>query len=349
MLTPPTIVDSHEDIASSVLMADRDFLLDINQLRATAKEIEKEGTPTVCLPELIRGNVRVVFATLWVSPPGYDDSRPDSYQTPEQAHYQAEDQLRYYRKLEKDGHVRIIESGDQLETHLESENPRVGIVILMEGADPIRKPSECREWFEEGVRIVGPAWRQTRYAGGTRTPGPLTPDGRELMSEMESCGMIFDTSHLAEQSFYEALDLFHGTIIASHSNCRSFVPTDRQLTDQMITEIVSRKNGVIGTVLYNMFLDPNWVQNGKKKSDVSIATVIKHMNHVCEIAGDRSHIGIGSDFDGGFGLESTPSEFDTIADIQKLGPALSQAGYSEKEVIGVLGENWIRSLKKALP
>jgi membrane dipeptidase len=345
----PLVVDSHEDIASSVLMVDRDFLLDIKQLRAFAKEIDKEGTPTVCLPELIRGNVRIVFATLWVSPAGYDDSRIDSYRNSEEAHAKAQEQLRYYRELERDGRIRIIENRNQLEEHLESENPRVGIVILMEGADPIRMPSECREWFDAGVRIVGPAWRQTRYAGGTRTPGPLTSNGRELMSEMESCGMILDTSHLAEQSFYDAFDLFHGTIIASHSNCRSFVTTDRQLSDEMIKKIVSRKNGVIGTVLYNTFLDPNWVQNGKKKSDVTLANVIKHMNHICEIAGDRTHVGIGSDFDGGFGLESTPAEFDTVADLQKLGPALRQSGFSETEAAGVLGNNWIRTLRQALP
>ena len=271
-----------------------------------------------------------------------------SYRTTEEAYAQGRDQLEFYRKLERDGQVRIIESRDQLEEHLESDSPRVGFVILMEGADPIRTPKEAADWFKAGVRIVGPAWRKTRYSGGTFMPGPLTPEGRELMKEMESAGLILDTSHFAEQSFFDALDLFHGRVIASHSNCRVFTPTDRQLSDEMISALLSR-NAVIGTVIYNTFLDPKWVERGKVKSEVTIATAIKHMNHVCELAGDRKHIGIGSDFDGGFGLESIPAELDTVADLQKFGPALRESGFSETEARGVLGENWIRFLKEALP
>jgi membrane dipeptidase len=330
-------------------MLNRDFLLDISKLRAADKNIEKEGTPTVCLPELIRGNVRVVFATLWAAPGGYSDTDFSiSYSTPEEAHAQAQNQLDFYRKLERNGHIRIIETRTQLEEHLESDSPRVGFVILMEGADPIRTPKEAAEWFKAGVRIVGPAWRKTRYSGGTFTPGPLTLEGRELMQEMESDGLILDTSHFAEQSCYDALDLFHGRVIASHSNCRVFTPTDRQLSDEMITALLSR-DAVIGTVIYNTFLDPKWVERGKIKSEVTMATAIKHMNHICELAGDRRHIGIGSDFDGGFGLESIPAELDTVADLQKFGPALRESGFSGSEALGVLGENWIRFLKEALP
>ena len=139
-----------------------------------------------------------------------------------------------------------------------SENSRkVGFVILMEGADPIRTPDEAKEWFASGVRIVGPAWQKTRYSGGTGAPGPLSKEGKELMKEMERTGLILDTSHMAEESFFEALDLFHGAVIASHSNCRVYTPTDRQLSDEMIRAILKR-DGVIGTVLYNKFLDPDW-------------------------------------------------------------------------------------------
>lgn len=349
MNPPPTVVDSHEDIATSALMLKRDFLLEISKLRATDKNIEKEGTPTVCLPELVRGNVRVVFATIWVAPGWYEDSGYSiSYTTPEEAHAQGLDQLNYYRKLEREGHIRIIESKNQLEEHLNSESPRVGFVLLMEGADPIRTPKETGEWFKAGVRIVGPAWRKTRYAGGTFTPGPLSPEGRELMGELESVGLILDTSHMAEQSFFEALDLFHGRVITSHSNCRVFTPTDRQLSDEMIRAVVTR-DGVIGTVLYDKFLDPTWEEKGKQRSQVTLATAIKHMTHVYEVAGDRRHIGIGSDFDGGFGLESIPAELNTVADLIKFGPALQQNGFSEIEARGVLGENWIHLLKESLP
>ena len=204
---PPLIVDAHEDIASNSLMLHRDFLQDISKLRSVDRS--SEGIPTVCLPELIRGNVRVVFATIWVAPCGNGviDSSP-CYRTAEEAHAQALDQLSYYRKLEHDGHVRIIESKSRLEEHLDSDSPKVGFVLLMEGADPIRSPKESREWFQSGVRIIGPAWRKTRYSGGTGAPGSLSAEGRELMGEMESLGYILDTSHMAEQSFFDALDHF---------------------------------------------------------------------------------------------------------------------------------------------
>lgn len=341
-------MDSHEDIATSSVMLGRQFLSDISMARASDKHSDKDGTPTVCLPELIRGNVRVIFTTLWVAPCEYKDTvYPICYKTAEEAHEQALAQLEFYKKLERDNHIRIIRDRNQLEEHLDSDSG-VGAVILMEGADPIRNPKEAREWFEAGVRIVGPAWRKTRYSGGTGAPGPLTQEGRELIGELESSGLILDTSHMAEQSFFDALDHFHGRVIASHSNCRTFTPTDRQLSDEMIRALISR-DAVIGTVLYNGFLDPKWVEKGKIKSQVTIKTAIKHMRHVCELAGNRRHIGIGSDFDGGFGLESIPAEFDTVADLYKFGPALEEDGFSETEAQGVLGGNWIELLKKALP
>jgi membrane dipeptidase len=348
-MLPPIIVDAHEDIAFSTVMLHRDFLQDLATLRSSDHLRDKEGTPTVCLPELIRGNVRVVFATIWVVPSGneFTDSSI-CYKTAEEAHAQAMDELEYYRKLERAGYISIIETRSQLEEHLESDSKKVGFVLLMEGADPIRSPAETKEWFQRGIRIVGPAWRKTRYAHGTGEPGALCAEGRELVKEMESIGMILDISHLAEQSFFEALDLFHGTVLASHANSRIYVPTDRQLSDEMIREIIAR-DGVIGTVVYNTFLDSGWVERGRKKSEVTLATVIKHMQHVCDLAGDKLHTGIGSDFDGGFGLEAIPAEMDSIADLQKLGPALVQRGFTERDASNILGGNWLELLRKALP
>jgi membrane dipeptidase len=347
--SPSIVVDAHEDIAFAHVLG-RDFLKDITQLRASTPKSD-QGTPTVCLPELEKGNVRVVFATLWVAP-CHDEHAPSPicYETPDEAKAQALDELIYYRKLEREGRIRIIKNKAQLKEHLEdgSDKRKVGFVILMEGADPIRFPKEAKEWFNAGVRIVGPAWSRTRYSGGTRAPGPLTKEGRELMGELESSGFILDTSHFAEESFYDALDLFHGPVIASHANCRVFTPTDRQLSDDMIRAVTSR-DGVIGAVFYNKFLDPNWDDKKKIKSDVTFATVVKHMKHVSDLAGDKLHTAIGSDLDGGFGVESTPMELDTVADIQKLAPALRDAGFSEQDVQNALGRNWIRVLERALP
>jgi membrane dipeptidase len=218
----------------------------------------------------------------------------------------------------------------------------------MEGADPLITPQEAKNWFDEGVRIIAPAWRRTRYAGGTGAPGPLTADGRELMLEMERAGLILDVSHLADESFSEALDMFHGPALASHSNCRAYVPTDRQLSDEMISALTKR-DGVIGTALYNGFLRSDWRDEQGTKSQVTLFDVVKHIQHVCAIAGDSLHAAIGSDFDGGFGMESIPAELDTVADLQKIGGALKAAQLSDTDVENILGGNWLRLLRAALP
>jgi membrane dipeptidase len=293
------------------------------------------------------GNVRIVFATLYVVP-----DRPDrvalgkAYSDPQQAHDQAWEQLQYYLSLASDARVTMITRRGDLDSVINSPDPQLGVVVLMEGADPIVQPKDVLEWFNAGIRIVGPSWGKTRYAGGTGAPGGLSQLGQELLAEMQRTGMVLDVSHMAEQSFFEALDLFHGPMIASHSNCRALVDTDRQLSDEMIRALVLR-DGVIGTVISNRFLRAGWDMK-MGKDTVGLEDVVRHIRHVCNLAGDTLHAAIGSDFDGGFGKESTPREIDTIADLQKLDTVLSP-DLSKLDVSNILGENWVRFLRRALP
>ena len=343
------IVDAHEDIADNAVLG-RDFKLSaLEKRKLETPPDHRMGIATVGLPELIQANVRIVFATLWAAPCNMPEPKiKPCYETPQQAYDLARKQLEYYNDLAKDPRIIIIRSKSDIDLVLDPDSPRLGAVLLMEGADPIVTPKQTQEWFEAGVRIVGPAWHATHYAGGTRAPGPLTELGRELMKEMERTGLILDMSHMAEASFFEALDLFHGPVIASHSNCRSIVPTDRQLSDEMISALVARE-GVIGAVLFNKFLQPDWRETGAIKSKVTLSDVMKHIHHMCDLAGDRLHVGIGSDFDGGFGAESIPAELDTAADLQKVGEALGDAGFSQIDIDNILGGNWVRLLRRALP
>jgi len=179
-------------------------------------------------------------------------------------------------------------------------------------------------------------------------PGPLTEAGRELMRELAKSRLILDISHMSDESFFQALDLFPGTVIASHSNCRAIVPTDRQLSDDMIRALIAR-DGVIGAVFNNPFLVSGWAEAGRVKSQVTLSHVVQHIQHICNIAGDVLHVAVGSDWDGGFGVESTPAEIDTVADLGKLSLVLSGSGFSGGDVRGVMGRNWARILMKALP
>jgi len=307
----------------------------------------KNGSPTVGLPDLVKGNVRVVFGTIWVPPCLQGVDIQPCYRTPPEAYEMAIQQLDYYKDLASQRHVKLILTRRDLDSVLENQN-QIGIILLMEGADPVLLPEDVHDWYGQGLRVLAPSWRGTRYAGGTHMPGPLTDAGRDLMKQLEKSRLILDVSHMSDESLFEALNLFPGTVIASHSNCRALVSTDRQLSDEMIRALISR-DGVIGAVFNNPFLVSGWTETGKVKSQVTLSHVVQHIRHICDIAGDALHVAIGSDLDGGFGVENTPAEIDTVADLGKLAPALSRNGFSDEDIGGVMQRNWMRVLEKALP
>jgi membrane dipeptidase len=226
----------------------------------------------------------------------------------------------------------------------------VGIVRLMEGADGIRQPKEIEWWVERGVRIVGLAWAGTRYAGGTGEPGPLTADGRRLLVEMASQRTILDLSHASDESFLEAAERYEGVVIASHANPRAMVKDpprpERYLSDDMI-RVLAERGGVVGLVPYNRFLKADWRPEDPRQ-DIRLDRVLDMIDHLCQLTGSAGHAGIGSDFDGGFGVERTPAEIDTVADLGLIGSGLKRRGYADPDVEKILGGNWLRVLRQGL-
>ncbi|NJK78874.1 MAG: peptidase M19 [Chloroflexaceae bacterium] len=356
------IIDAHEDIAYNALSGKRDFSRTAAETRAAEQSIAQPyGLCTMSLPDLLAGGTGLVFATIFTLPAATTLDVPGLvYHAVAEAHQQGVQQLNYYRTLAERDDVRIITSRAELAAHhaawqayeagTTAHTPGLGLLILMENAEPIRTPNEAAWWQAQGVRIIGPAWQATRYCGGTRQPGPLTVLGRDLLQTMEQVGLILDTSHFAEESFWQALDLFGGTVIASHSNCRRFVSeaiADRHLSDEMIKALIAR-DAVIGMVLYDLFLVDSY-QKGQPKASIGLDAVLRHIDHICQIAGSTRHIGIGSDFDGGFGSESIPRELDTAADLPRIAEALLAHGYSQSDVDGMMGGNWLRVLERGLP
>lgn len=354
------ILDAHQDLAWNMRDLDRDFRLSAyakRKVEAGTPVAEREGLCMTGLPESLRGRVAIIFATIFANPKGAAYSLPSrhSYSTPAEAHQIGMSQLDYYHEL-ADSHpnIALIRTQGELERVLATWQPetpfeqhQVGLVVLMEGADPIREPRAFEEWYERGVRIVGLAWSQTRYSGGTAAPGGLTKLGRELLEVMASFRAVLDVSHMAEKAFFEALDSYDGQIIASHSNPRRFCDSDRHLSDAMIRRLVER-NGVIGVVPYNNFLwQPG--QRPARKADAPLSRVAEVIDHICQIAGSARHVGIGTDFDGGFGAESTPDGLDTVADLLSLAQLLAARGYSQSDVAAILSGNFLSVLRAALP
>jgi membrane dipeptidase len=362
------IVDAHLDLAMNAMQLHRDLSLSVYTLRTLeAKQPPGygRGQNTVALPEMRRGNVALCFTTLLARCTGRPDPLFD-HASVAQAYSAAKGHLAYYRALEKLEQVRIVTALNELESHMDAwENweqnssqhdssqhdvdntqPPLGFVISMESADPILNPEQLSEWHAAGVRIIGPAhYGPGRYAGGTSTELGFTPMGLELLEQMERFGMILDLTHLTDKGFWQACEHFNGVVLASHNNCRTLVPHQRQFDDAQLEAIIER-NGVIGVAFDNWMIRPDW-RLLEPSPHVSIAHVVDHIDHICQLAGNADHAAIGSDLDGGFGREQSPRDLDTIADLQTIPDLLRGRGYSEIDVKKITHGNWLRLLSKA--
>ena len=361
----PLIVDSHQDLAWNILSFGRDYTRSAYETRRIEKgslAVERNGDTLLGWPEYQQGEVAVIFATLFSTPTRWAyDWETYLYKDAKEAKGQYRQQLDIYHRLTDDhpDKFRLVTSASNLDEVLASQREAdsvgrgypVGLLPLMEGADCILDFGELEEWWELGLRMIGPAWAGTRFCGGTKEPGPLTSDGRDLLAAMADLGFTLDLSHMDEPAVLESLDIYPGYIVATHANCSTLMPeyeSNRLLSDRVIHGILER-DGIIGVVPFNTFLKEGWLIDMSDREEVSLERLVDHIDHICQLAGDACHVGIGSDFDGGFGLQSTPKEIDTIADLHKLVPLLLSRGYSEEDAVAVLGGNWINQLHRSLP
>jgi membrane dipeptidase len=349
------IMDAHLDLAMNAIEWNRDLTRPIDEIRE--RERGKTDKPdrsrgTVSFPEMRRGRVGLCVATQiarYVAP----DNPLQGWHSPEQAWAMTQGQLAWYRAMEERGEMVQIRDVEGLNAHIarwtngEKDGP-IGYILSLEGADSIVTLQHLERAFEQGLRAVGPAhYGPGVYAQGTNATGDLGAPGRELLREMERLGIILDATHLCDDSFRDALDHFHGAIWASHSNCRSLVAHNRQFTDDQIRELVQR-GAVIGAAFDAWMLVPGWKrgETTPESSGVSLETVADHIDHVCQVAGDALHAGIGSDLDGAFGREQSPADVQTIADLSRLPDVLKARGYSDIDVTNIAHGNFVRLLRR---
>jgi len=351
------IVDAHLDLAWNALQWNRNIQHSVYTIRTGESSLSGagRGQGTVALPEMRQGRIALCFATLLARSTGRAIQNVD-YSSPYQAYAVAQGQLAYYRALHEAGKVRLIVNKKELDEHLDSwlaweqdvsrAQPTLGLVISMESADPILLPEQLPAWKEAGLRIIGPAhYGPGRYAGGTSTELGLAFEGKQLLREMESLGILLDLTHLSDEAFWEAMDCFGGQVLASHNNCRALVPHQRQFDNRQIRAIIERE-GVIGVALDNWMLRPGWTRGAKDNERVTLAHIVDHMDHICQLAGNSHHAAIGSDLDGGFGREQSPADLDTIADLQKLVALLGARGYQADDIAAIMHGNWLRLLRR---
>jgi membrane dipeptidase len=360
------IVDAHEDLAWNMLTFGRDYTFSAHKTRALERGKIAPlhiGDTLVGWKDYQDGKVAVVFSTLFAAPLRSKMGQWDilSYDTPDAAHQSYRKQVDAYHRLAEDHpeKYKIILSAhdlDEVLAHWQRPLPEdalghpVGLLILMEAAEGVRNPAELEEWWGYGVRVIGPAWAGTRFCGGTREPGPLTKEGYALLDGMADLGFVLDISHMDEKAVLESLDHYPGRIIASHANAQALLKghqSNRFLSNRVIHGLVER-GGVIGLVPFNPFLVANWSKSDGREA-VSLWHLVDQIDHICQAAGSAQHAGIGSDFDGAFGLQSVPAELDTIADLGKLVRKMEERGYREEDIQGIMGGNWIRLMRETLP
>jgi len=349
------IFDAHLDLSMNALEWNRDLRWEVNEIRkseAGMSDKPDRSKGTVSFESMRRGNIGICVATQ-IGRYVKKGSTLPGWNSPEQAWAQTQGQLAWYKAMEQDGQLTQITNANELRNHLREweSNPNcpIGYILSLEGADSLVTPEHLDVAYAYGLRAIGPAhYGPGTYAQGTDATGGLGVKGKDLMKRIESLGIILDATHLCDDSFWEAMDIYNGAVWASHNNCRSLINHNRQFSDEQLKELVSR-GAVIGAAFDAWMLAENWIrgESTPKSKNVYLGTVVDHIDHVCQLAGNSEHAAIGTDLDGAFGTEQSPGDLDTIEDLQKLIPILEDRGYSREDIDNIMHKNWLRFLEKA--
>ena len=353
------LIDGHLDLSMNALEWNRDLTRPLAEVRkrehGKTDKIDR-GRGVCTLSEMRRGQIGLCIATQIARYVAEGNPLP-GWHSPEIAWAMTQGQLAWYRAMEDRGEMVQIADRAALARHVAlwqndpPERAPIGYILSLEGADSIVELSYLERAYASGLRAIGPAhYGPGRYSPGTGAEGSLTAAGRELVKEMRRLGIVLDVTHLTDDAFWEALDLYDGPVWASHNDCRALVPHQRQFSDDQLRELI-RRDAVIGAAFDAWMMVPGWVRGKTTPTDtgVKIETIVDHMDHICQLAGTSRHCAIGSDLDGGYGTEQTPMDLDSIADLQNLTTILSRRGYSAEDVAGIMHGNWLRKFAEALP
>ncbi len=351
------LIDAHLDLSMNALEWNRDLRSSIQEINEREKGMTDKpdrGNAVVSLEELRKGNIGIVVATQIARYVSKESDLP-GWHSPEQAWAQTQGQFAYYKSLEQLGELTPIRNLHELNAHVHDWHQtlevkkKIGYILSLEGADSLVSVEYMEMAYQNGLRAVGPAhYGPGRYAQGTNALGGLGPQGKELLQKMEQLNIILDATHLCDDSFWEAMEYHQGPVWASHQNCRALVDHNRQFSDEQFKEIISR-GAFIGMPMDAWMMVPNWVRGKStpENMNVSLDTMIDHLVHICTIAGNTNHVGLGTDFDGAFGKEQCPLDINTIADLQKVPDLLQKRGFSDQEIEKVCSGNFLNFLERA--
>ncbi len=350
------LFDAHLDLALNGVDWNRDLRCEVDDLRAQERSLGMTEAgrcgSTLSLPELRKAEIGICLSTL-LARQEREISHPFGWTSPQTCYAMAHAHLAWHRAMESAGLLRSLRTKGELTEHVDDyrRNPAsapLGFIQTMEGADPILVPETIDEFHEHGLRAIGLThYGANRYGGGTSSEVGLALNAIPLLKRIEELRMTVDMTHLSDVAFWQVIDHFSGRIHASHQNSRKLSPWQRQFSDEQYRTVIAR-DGVIGIAFDVIMLQPGYV---RRVSDVTVTMerAVENIDIICQLAGNARHVGIGSDLDGGYGVEQTPSDFDRISDLQRLPEMLSGHGYPEQDISGIMHRNWLRFFGEVLP
>lgn len=234
---------------------------------------------------------------------------------------------------------RLVEEENwvQADSPLQAEEGKVKAMLSMEGGEILEgSPDRVEEFFRYGVRMIALTWNRENEIG---TPAKLSPKGGikktgwDILRVMAELHMAADTSHLNEAGFWDLIDRHPQPPMASHSCVRTLCDHFRNLRDEQIRAMIDR-GGWIGINFYPAFLSESGQADANR--------IAEHIDYICQMGGEK-HVGFGSDFDG---IEVTPVDVRTPAEVPNILTALRKRGYSEKALADIAGLNFIEYYKR---
>ncbi len=305
------IIDSHVDLLYDIMRKHPD------------QSFGELPDAWISIPKLNSGRVRIIVSVFYLA---------DVFNGVGKSANRLRDLFEYAEKHLTG--LTFIENTAELEACFRGSGT-IGAVPLLENADALMEFPPESLW-RRGFRMVGLTHAGSNSLGdgnGVRNPEGLTRTGRELARELDRLGFAIDTAHLSEPAFRQLSEIFSGPMISTHTGLRAFFDTPRNLSDEQVEVILSRK-GVIGIAVAPEILSPDG------RTDIS--GVFRQIDHLVQRHG-AGGVGIGSDF-GGYdkvcaGLED-PSRLPSLAEMMK------RHGYPEEAIAGIMGGNWYRFLSR---
>ena len=324
------------------------------------------------------GGLDAQFFSIWVEPQLFGGGGARAIQ-------RADDQIAAVRALAENHPETWQLATTAADVRRAAADGKIAALLGLEGGYAIDERLEnVARYYKMGVRYMSPAWSvSTSWAGSSgdevgATRG-LNEFGREVVREMNRLGMMVDVSHVSDKTFWDIVNTSTKPVIATHSACRAITDVPRNLTDDMIRAL-AKTGGVVNVIFYPEHIEPGWSQKkkqldaeiaglvqrasenepgdavhkklardrvrqeqyAKRLPKVTVSRIVDHIDHIVKLVG-IDHVGIGSDFDG---VQATPADLSTVADLPNLTRELLKRGYSENDMDKILGGNMLRVMEE---